>query len=52
MQMGYGSRAVDALNSFYSGELYNFDDVPAEMGESFEDAAKVGPVSHAVHSLY
>ncbi|WWC62855.1 uncharacterized protein I303_105453 [Kwoniella dejecticola CBS 10117] len=42
-RMGYGSRAVEALNSFYSGELYNFDDAPADLGESFEDAAKVGP---------
>ncbi|WRT68032.1 uncharacterized protein IL334_005007 [Kwoniella shivajii] len=42
-RMGYGSRAIEALNSFYSGELYNFDDAPADMGESFEDAAKVGP---------
>ncbi|OCF39330.1 N-acetyltransferase 10 [Kwoniella heveanensis CBS 569] len=42
-RMGYGSRAVEALNSFYSGELYNFDDAPADMGESFEEAAKVGP---------
>ncbi|WWC88412.1 uncharacterized protein L201_003323 [Kwoniella dendrophila CBS 6074] len=42
-RMGYGSRAIEALNSFYSGELYNFDDVQEDMGESFEDAAKVGP---------
>ncbi|KAJ7222857.1 DUF699-domain-containing protein [Mycena haematopus] len=24
--MGYGSRALEALNSFYSGEYYNFDE--------------------------
>ncbi|WVR06569.1 hypothetical protein IAU60_003601 [Kwoniella sp. DSM 27419] len=42
-RMGYGSRAVEALNAFYSGELYNFDDAPADMGESFEEAAKVAP---------
>jgi N-acetyltransferase 10 len=43
--MGYGSRAIEVLNSFYSGELYNYDDAPAGMGESFADAARVGPVS-------
>ncbi|KAF8204236.1 DUF699-domain-containing protein [Mycena galopus ATCC 62051] len=25
--MGYGSRALEALNSFYSGEYYNFDEL-------------------------
>lgn len=29
--MGYGSRALQALNAFYSGEYYNFD-ADAEMG--------------------
>ena len=43
--MGYGSRAIEALNSFYSGELFNYDDVPTDLGESFEDAARIGPVS-------
>lgn len=43
-QMGYGARALESLNSFYSGELYNFDDVPADLGESFADAAQVQPV--------
>jgi len=44
--MGYGARALESLNSFYSGELYNFDDAPADLGESFADAAQVAPVSH------
>jgi len=43
--MGYGARAIEALNSFYSGDLFNMDDVPADLGESFEEAAKVAPVS-------
>ena len=30
--MGYGSRALQALNAFYSGEYYNFD-ADIEMGD-------------------
>ena len=43
--MGYGSRAIESLNAFYSGEFFNVDDVPNDLGESFESAAKVRPVS-------
>jgi N-acetyltransferase 10 len=40
--MGYGSRSIQALNSFYSGELLNLDEVAAELEvETFADAAKV-----------
>lgn len=43
--MGYGSRALQSLNSFYSGELLNLDEVMAEMDiETFEDVAKVDEV--------
>ncbi|ODN93460.1 N-acetyltransferase 10 [Cryptococcus wingfieldii CBS 7118] len=42
-RMGYGSRAIEALTSFYNGELYNFEDATNDSGESFADAAKVGP---------
>lgn len=43
--MGYGSRALQMLNSFYSGELLNLDEVMAEMEiETFEDIAKVDEV--------
>ena len=43
--MGYGSRALQALNSYYSGELLNLDEVMAEMEiETFEDVAKVDEV--------
>lgn len=45
-KMGYGSRALQALNSYYSGELLNLDEVMAEMEiETFEDVAKVNAVS-------
>lgn len=45
--MGYGSRALQALNSFYSGELLNLDEVQAEMEiETFEDAGKIREVRH------
>lgn len=41
-KMGYGSRTLQALNSFYSGELLNLDEVAAELEvETFEDVAKV-----------
>jgi hypothetical protein len=42
--MGYGSRALKALNSFYSGEYFNLDEAtPAE--PSYPDAAALDPVS-------
>ncbi|KAL1413093.1 N-acetyltransferase 10 [Vanrija albida] len=37
-RMGYGARALDALNAFYSGELTNLDEVTEEV--SFTDSAK------------
>lgn len=42
-RMGYGSQAIKQLNAFYSGELFNPDEVPAlsELGESFAAASKV-----------
>lgn len=44
--MGYGSRALQALNSFYSGELLNLDEVTAEVEiETFEEASKISAVS-------
>jgi N-acetyltransferase 10 len=50
-QMGYGSRAIEAITSFYGGELLNLDDVPADMGESFEEAARVDPVCRLIKSF-
>jgi hypothetical protein len=43
--MGYGSRALNALNSFYSGEYFNLDEA-SRPEPSYPDAAaidKVGP---------
>jgi hypothetical protein len=31
--MGYGSRALKALDSFYNGEYFNLDEVPDETQE-------------------
>jgi hypothetical protein len=48
--MGYGARALETLNSFYSGDLLNLDEVMEEdNAESFAEAAvKVDKVrSHA-----
>ncbi|KAG6857245.1 hypothetical protein H0H87_007078 [Tephrocybe sp. NHM501043] len=40
--MGYGSRALQALNSFYSGELFSLDEL-AQNEESYPDATRVDP---------
>lgn len=31
--MGYGSRALKALDSFYNGEYFNLDEVPEDAQE-------------------
>ena len=38
--MGYGSRALQALNSFYSGEYFNLDETISSQ-PSYPDAAAV-----------
>jgi len=39
--MGFGARALEALNAFYSGQYVNLDEVPREAHSiSFETAAK------------
>lgn len=39
--MGYGARALQALNSFYAGELSNLDELPEEdPAESFAAASR------------
>lgn len=42
--MGYGSRALKALNSFYSGEYFNLDETlrPESL---YPDAAAIDKVS-------
>ncbi|KAF8587760.1 DUF699-domain-containing protein [Ramaria rubella] len=45
INMGYGARALQALNSFYNGEYFNVDeaDLPenAEVSRSFASASKI-----------
>lgn len=52
-QMGYGSRALRILDSFYSGQLLNLDEAQKKNGaESFVDASRVpevGPSHLATH---
>ncbi|RDB21639.1 RNA cytidine acetyltransferase [Hypsizygus marmoreus] len=40
--MGYGSRALQALNSFYSGEYFNLDE-STRMETEYPDAAAIDP---------
>lgn len=43
--MGYGSRALKALNSFYTGEYFNLDEAPQEEDyQTFEEAAAFAKV--------
>lgn len=42
--MGYGARALQALNSYFSGEYFNLEE-SARPEESYPDAAAVDPVS-------
>jgi N-acetyltransferase 10 len=39
--MKYGTRALQALNSFYSGELTNLDEVMEDAGDAFAKGSKV-----------
>lgn len=44
-QMGYGARALDALQQFYSGDLLNLDEVMEEdLGDAYADGSKVDKV--------
>lgn len=44
--MGYGSRSLEALDAFYSGQLLNLNEQnSADQSESFEQASKVDAVS-------
>lgn len=42
--MGYGSRALQALNSFYSGEYFNLDESVAPE-KNYPDHVAIDPVS-------
>jgi len=41
--MGYGSRAIQALNSYYSGEYVSLDE-NAKMDEVYPDPAEIDEV--------
>ncbi|WVN86405.1 uncharacterized protein L203_101569 [Cryptococcus depauperatus CBS 7841] len=42
-RMGYGSRAIGALGSFYNGELYSFDEAESDKtGESSVQTTRIG----------
>jgi N-acetyltransferase 10 len=46
--MGYGTRALQALDAYYSGQLLNLDEaIKANGSESFEQASRVKPVCSA-----
>jgi hypothetical protein len=45
VQMGYGARALKALNAYYSGEYLGLqEDVVRE--PTYADAGRIDPVSH------
>ena len=41
--MGYGARALQALNAYYSGEYFNLDE-SAKAEVSYSDTAKLNEV--------
>lgn len=41
--MGYGARALQAMNAYYSGEYFNLDE-SAKLEVSFPDAAAIDDV--------
>ncbi|KIO06091.1 hypothetical protein M404DRAFT_999312 [Pisolithus tinctorius Marx 270] len=44
-KMGYGSRALKALNEFYSGEYFNLDEA-AQVEPSYPDVTAVDPMTN------
>lgn len=49
--MGYGARALQALNSFYSGEYFNLDEGPAPE-PSYPDPAAIDEVCLLIESSH
>jgi N-acetyltransferase 10 len=49
--MGYGARALQALNSFYSGEYFNLAE-SSQPESMYPDAAAFDPVSPDSASLF
>jgi hypothetical protein len=48
--MGYGARALQALNSYYSGEYFNLEEV-SRAQPHYADASAVDPVRLQLHRL-
>ena len=49
--MGYGSRALQALNSFYSGEYFNLDESVAPE-KDYLDPVAIDHVSIPIYPIY
>jgi hypothetical protein len=43
--MGYGARALQALNAYYSGEYFNLDE-SAKVDVAYSDIATISEVCH------
>jgi len=48
--MGYGARALQALNAYYSGEYFNLDE-SAKVDASYSDAVTTSEVCHTLPDL-
>jgi hypothetical protein len=46
--MGYGARALQCLNAFYSGEYFNLDEA-TEAEQSYPDPSRVDEVKPFAH---
>lgn len=49
--MGYGSRALEALNSFYSGEYFNLEEEEGKERPEYEQIGVVDPVRRSLLSI-
>jgi len=45
--MGYGARALQALNAYYSGEYFNLDE-SAKVNASYSDPVTTNEVCHGL----
>ena len=48
--MGYGARAMQALNAFYSGQYFNLDEA-IEAEQSYPEPSRIDEVSHFLEVL-
>ena len=51
-QMGYGSRAIQALNAIYNGEYFNLDESGTRVETECPDPAAVDPVRRSRSCLF